>query len=164
MLSSIAREMRKYYVTLLIIDQRPSQIYDEVMSQLGTRISGWLGDEDDISAVLSGLAGRDSLRGILARLKPAEEVLMLGWGVPMPILVKSRRYDDQFWQDLPGSSGVKKIQQAINERIRLREKVTSRLVQLKSPTGCRQWLQMECGQGLPVIAFQAQVARQKFPA
>ena len=46
--STIAREMRKYYVTLLIIDQRPSQIYDEVMSQLGTRISGWLGDEDDI--------------------------------------------------------------------------------------------------------------------
>ena len=28
--ASIAREMRKYYVTLLIIDQRPSQIYDEV--------------------------------------------------------------------------------------------------------------------------------------
>ena len=54
--ATIAREMRKYYVTLLIIDQRPSQIYDEVMSQLGTRISGWLGDEDDIQAVLSGLA------------------------------------------------------------------------------------------------------------
>ncbi len=61
--SMIAREMRKYYVTLLVIDQRPSQIYDEVMSQLGTRISGWLGDEDDIHAVLSGLAGRDALRG-----------------------------------------------------------------------------------------------------
>src|SRR5690606_40336780 len=44
--STIAREMRKYYVTLLIIDQRPSQIYDEVMSQLGTRISCSLGDED----------------------------------------------------------------------------------------------------------------------
>ena len=68
--STIAREMRKYYVTLLIIDQRPSQIYDEVMSQLGTRVSGWLGDEDDIHAVLSGLAGRDALRGMLARLQP----------------------------------------------------------------------------------------------
>ena len=55
--ASIAREMRKYYVTLLIIDQRPSQISDEVMSQLGTRISGWLGDEDDVHAVLSGLSG-----------------------------------------------------------------------------------------------------------
>lgn len=98
--STIAREMRKYYVTLLIIDQRPSQIYDEVMSQLGTRITGWLGDADDIHAVLTGLAGREALRGMLARLQPKEEVLMLGWGVPMPILVRSRRYDDAFWEDI----------------------------------------------------------------
>lgn len=100
--STIAREMRKYYVTLLIIDQRPSQIYDEVMSQLGTRICGWLGDDLDIQAVLSGLAGKDTLRGMLARLQPKEEVLLLGWGVPMPIPVRSRRYNDQFWRDLKG--------------------------------------------------------------
>ncbi len=100
--STIAREMRKYYVTLLMIDQRPSQIYDEVMSQLGTRISGWLGDEDDIRAVLSGLAGREALRGMLARLQPKEEVLLLGWGVPMPLPVRSRRYDDKFWEELLG--------------------------------------------------------------
>ncbi len=100
--STIAREMRKYYVTLLIIDQRPSQIYDEVMSQLGTRISGSLGDEDDINAVLSGLPGRGGLRGMLAKLQPKEEVLMLGWGVPMPIPIRSRRYDQQFWIDLKG--------------------------------------------------------------
>ncbi len=102
--STIAREMRKYYVTLVIVDQRPSQIYDEVMSQLGTRISGWLGDDDDIRAVLSGLAGRDALRGMLARLQPKEEVLMLGWGVPMPLPVRSRRYDDRFWEELLGKS------------------------------------------------------------
>lgn len=101
--AAIAREMRKYYVTLLIIDQRPSQIYDEIMSQLGTRISGWLGDEDDIHAVLSGLAGREALRGMLSHLQQTEEVLLLGWGVPMPIPVRSRRYDDQFWSDLLGS-------------------------------------------------------------
>ena len=98
--STIAREMRKYYVTLLIIDQRLSQIYDEVMSQLGTRVSGWLGDENDIAAVLSGLAGREALRGMLARLQPKEEVLLLGWGVPMPILVRSRCYDQTFWDEL----------------------------------------------------------------
>ncbi|MFU8826735.1 MAG: ATP-binding protein [Brevefilum sp.] len=102
--STIAREMRKYYVTLLIIDQRPSQIYDEVMSQLGTRITGWLGDADDIHAVLTGLAGREALRGMLARLQPKEEVLMLGWGVPMPIVVRSRRYDDAFWEALVGKA------------------------------------------------------------
>jgi hypothetical protein len=103
--ATIARELRKYYVTLLIVDQRPSQIYDEVMSQLGTRISGWLGDEDDIHAVLSGLAGRDALRGMLARLQPKEEVLLLGWGVPMPLPVRSRRYDEAFWKDLLGGGG-----------------------------------------------------------
>ncbi len=107
--ATIARELRKYYVTLVIVDQRPSQIYDEVMSQLGTRISGWLGDEDDIHAVLSGLSGRDALRGMLARLQPKEEVLLLGWGVPMPLPVRSRRYDDAFWKELlSGSSSSQK--------------------------------------------------------
>ncbi len=111
--STIARELRKYYVTLLIVDQRPSQIYDEVMSQLGTRISGWLGDEDDIRAVLSGLSGRESLRGMLARLQPKEEVLLLGWGVPMPLPVRSRRYDDVFWRDLLGARGAKTTEDQI---------------------------------------------------
>ncbi|RLD02799.1 MAG: hypothetical protein DRI32_08325 [Chloroflexi bacterium] len=106
--ATIAREMRKYYVTLMIVDQRPSQIYDEVMSQLGTRISGWLGDDDDIRAVLSGLAGREALRGMLARLQPKEEVLLLGWGVPMPLPVKSRRYDDDFVRELRGGKKRKR--------------------------------------------------------
>jgi uncharacterized protein len=105
--ATIARELRKYYVTLLIVDQRPSQIYDEVMSQLGTRISGWLGDDLDIQAVLSGLSGREAIRGMLARLQPKEEVLLLGWGVPMPLPVRSRRYDDNFWHDLLGNKGKK---------------------------------------------------------
>jgi hypothetical protein len=113
--STIAREMRKYYVTLLIIDQRPSQIYDEVMSQLGTRITGWLGDSDDIQAVLIGLAGREALRGMLARLQPKEEVLMLGWGVPMPIVVHSRRYDDEFWEELLGNPSNRSADDIIDE-------------------------------------------------
>jgi DNA helicase HerA-like ATPase len=113
--AAIAREMRKYYVTLLIVDQRPSQISDEVMSQLGTRISGWLGDEDDVHAVLSGLSGRESLRGLLARLQPGEEVLLLGWGVPMPLPVRSRRYDDNFWRELFGAGSKKDEAQIMQE-------------------------------------------------
>jgi len=113
--STIAREMRKYYVTLLIIDQRPSQIYDEVMSQLGTRITGWLGDDSDIAAVLSGLASRDTLRGMLARLQPKEEVLLLGWGVPMPIPVRSRRYDETFWSELLGKNAGFDREKALKE-------------------------------------------------
>jgi uncharacterized protein len=113
--ATIAREMRKYYVTLLIIDQRPSQIDDEVMSQLGTRISGWLGDEDDVHAVLSGLAEREALRGMLARLQPKEEVLLLGWGVPMPLPVRSRRYDEVFWRELTGAKKARDEAQSIKE-------------------------------------------------
>lgn len=99
---TIARELRKYYVTLLVVDQRPSGIDDEIMSQLGTRITGWLGDDDDIRAVLTGLAGREQLRGMLARLLPEQEVLLLGWGVKMPIPVRSRRYDAEFWREMKG--------------------------------------------------------------
>jgi len=112
--ATIARELRKYYVTLLIVDQRPSQIYDEVMSQLGTRISGWLGDDLDIQAVLSGLSGRDALRGMLARLQPKEEVLLLGWGVPMPLPVRSRRYDESFWKEM-GGGGKKSREENLRE-------------------------------------------------
>ena len=85
---------------------------DEVMSQLGTRISGWLGDDLDIQAALSG---RDSLRGMLARLQPKEEVLLLGWGVPMPLPVRSRRYDESFWKEMSG--GGKKSREEINREL-----------------------------------------------
>ncbi len=113
--ATIARELRKYYVTLLIVDQRPSQIYDEVMSQLGTRISGWLGDDLDIQAVLSGLSGRDSLRGMLARLQPKEEVLLLGWGVPMPLPIKSERYDEAFFKKISGDKEKKSREENMRE-------------------------------------------------
>ena len=38
----------------------------------------------------------------MARLQPKEEVLLLGWGVPMPLPVRSRRYDEAFWKELLG--------------------------------------------------------------
>ena len=63
---TIAREMRKYNVTLVVIDQRPSGIDAEVMSQLGTRITGLLTEERDIDAVFTGMSGRAFLRSALA--------------------------------------------------------------------------------------------------
>ena len=97
---TIAREMRKFFVTLLVVDQRPSQISTEVMSQLGTRVSGWLGDEDDIHNILTGLPGREALRGMIARLEKKEEVLCMGWGVPVPTPVRTTIYNDEFWKRL----------------------------------------------------------------
>ena len=62
-----------------------------------------------------GLAGKDSLRGMLARLQPKEEVLLLGWGVPMPIPVKSRRYNDLFWRELKGDDSKRQESDILKE-------------------------------------------------
>jgi hypothetical protein len=44
---------------------------------------------------------------MLARLQPKEEVLLLGWGVPMPLPVRSRRYNEEFWNELLGKKSKK---------------------------------------------------------
>ncbi len=97
---TIARELRKYNVTLLIVDQRPSGIDPEVMSQIGTRVTCLLDDEADIRAVFSGVAGAAPLREVLARLDTRQQVLILGHAVPMPVVVRTRSYDEKFYASL----------------------------------------------------------------
>jgi DNA helicase HerA-like ATPase len=87
---TIARELRKYNVTLLIVDQRPSGIDPEVMSQIGTRVTCLLDDESDIRAVFSGVSGASELRNVLARLDTRQQALILGHAVPMPVVVRTR--------------------------------------------------------------------------
>jgi DNA helicase HerA-like ATPase len=100
---SIARELRKYNVTLLIVDQRPSAIDDEVMSQIGTRVTCLLDNEADIKAVFSGVSGAGALREVLARLDTQQQALILGHAVPMPVVVRTRDYDETFYQWLGAS-------------------------------------------------------------
>ncbi len=97
---TIAREMRKYYVSLLVVDQRPSSIDDEVLSQIGTRITALLNDEKDIQAVLTGVSGTDGLRSVLASLDSKQQALIIGHAVPMPVVVKTREYGAQFYRDM----------------------------------------------------------------
>ena len=89
---TIAREMRKYNVTLLVIDQRPSGIDEEVMSQIGTKITCLLDNERDIDSVLTGVSGKNELRSVLARLEAKQQVLIFGHAVPMPVVVRTREY------------------------------------------------------------------------
>lgn len=96
----IARELRKYNVTLLLVDQRPSGIDEEVMSQIGTRVTCLLDNEADIRAVFSGVNGANQLREVLARLDTKQQALILGHAVPMPVVVKTRDYDEQLYQAL----------------------------------------------------------------
>jgi DNA helicase HerA-like ATPase len=94
---TISRELRKYNVTLLIVDQRPSGIDPEVMSQIGTRVTCLLDDEQDIRAVFSGISGAGELRQVLARLDTRQQALILGHAVPMPVVVRTRDYDEAFY-------------------------------------------------------------------
>lgn len=97
---TIAREMRKYFVTLLIVDQRPSGIDNEVMSQVGTRITCLLNDEKDIDAIFTGVSGASGLRSVLAKLDSKQQALVLGHAVPMPVVVRTRPYDQDFYTQI----------------------------------------------------------------
>jgi DNA helicase HerA-like ATPase len=94
---TIARELRKFYVTLLVVDQRPSGIDAEVLSQIGTRITCQLNDERDIDAIFTGVSGGSHLRSVLATLDSREQALVLGHAVPMPMMVRTRKYDPVFY-------------------------------------------------------------------
>lgn len=97
---TIAREMRKYFVTLLVVDQRPSGIDPEVMSQVGTRITSLLNDEKDIEAIFTGVSGGQNLRSVLSKLDSKQQALLLGHAMPMPVVVQTRAYDTQFYRDI----------------------------------------------------------------
>lgn len=94
---TIARELRKYAVTLLIVDQRPSSIDNEVMSQLGSRITALLNDDRDIDAVFTGVSGSKGLKTVLAALDSRQQAMILGHAVPMPVVVRTRAYDQTFY-------------------------------------------------------------------
>ncbi|BAZ40915.1 hypothetical protein NIES4101_68760 [Calothrix sp. NIES-4101] len=97
---TIAREMRKYFVTLLVVDQRPSGIDNEVMSQIGTRVTALLNDEKDIEAIFTGVSGGTALRSVLAKLDSKQQALILGHAVPMPVVVRTRPYDEKFYAEI----------------------------------------------------------------
>jgi len=104
----IAREMRKFFVSLLVVDQRPSAIDEEVLSQIGTKMVAKLSDDKDIGAALVGTSDASSLRSILASLDAKQQALLLGHAVPMPIVVKTRTYDQDFYEALrthPAANG-----------------------------------------------------------
>ncbi|HET6566856.1 MAG TPA: ATP-binding protein [Rhodothermales bacterium] len=101
----IAREMRKFFVSLLVVDQRPSAIDEEVLSQIGTKIVAQLNDEKDIAAALVGTRDASSLRQVLASLDSKQQALILGHAVPMPIVVRTRTYDEAFYKAMRGDGG-----------------------------------------------------------
>jgi hypothetical protein len=114
---TIAREMRKYNVTLLVIDQRPSAIDEEVMSQLGTKITCLLDNERDIDAVLAGVNGKNELKTVLARLAPKQQALIFGHAVPMPVPIKIREWGSpkSYEEFTHGGDSTKQAEKDIKE-------------------------------------------------
>ncbi len=112
----IARELRKYFVSLLLVDQRPSGIDDEVLSQIGTKIIAALSDEKDINAVLSGVSNAGGMRSILASLDTRQQALIIGHAVPMPVVIRTRDYNAEFYKAMGFLEGAEK-QSKINKNI-----------------------------------------------
>jgi len=108
---TIARELRKYSVTLLVVDQRPSSIDADVMSQIGTRVTALLNDDKDIDAVFTGVSGSSSLKSVLASLDSRQQALVLGHAVPMPVVIRTRVYDEAFYRAV-GKPEVTRVQAA----------------------------------------------------
>jgi DNA helicase HerA-like ATPase len=115
---TIARELRKYNVTLLIVDQRPSGIDEEVMSQIGTRVTALLDNERDINAVFTGIAGASALREVLARLDTRQQALIMGHAVPMPVVIQTRTYDADFYAAM-GFQDAADLKRSRKERVNL---------------------------------------------
>ncbi|MFC2068230.1 helicase HerA domain-containing protein [Chloroflexota bacterium] len=113
---TIAREMRKYNVTLLVIDQRPSSIDSEVMSQIGTRITCLLDDERDIDSVLAGVPNKSEFKSVLTKLESKQQALIFGHAVPMPVVVKTREYGSaESYKDFISSGEVRNRRQAVKD-------------------------------------------------
>ena len=111
---TIAREMRKYYVSLLVVDQRPSGIDPEIISQLGTKLVAQLSDEKDIQAVLMGINGAHTLRSVLASLDTKKQALIMGHAVTMPVVVQTREYGEDFYRAMTNIS-VEHVDSLIKE-------------------------------------------------
>lgn len=112
---NIAREMRKYYVTLFIIDQRPSGIDTEVLSQIGTKIVAQLSDEKDVQAVLMGTSNATTLRAILSSLDSKKQALLVGHAITMPMVIETRTYDQTFYAAMQDPIMARPVKQVIDE-------------------------------------------------
>jgi DNA helicase HerA-like ATPase len=125
---TIAREMRKYLVTLMVIDQRPSGIDDEVMSQLGTRVTALLNDDHDLDAVFTGIRGGSQLKSLLTTLDSRQEVMVMGHAVPMEVVLRVRSFDADFYKSL--SAGNSPAGKRIEENLVKAEKAKTTLEDL----------------------------------
>ncbi len=90
-ITRIAKEGRKYGVSLALVSQRPSELSAQALSQCGTIFALRLANEADQRYVASLLP--EAAQGMLAALPSLEtqEAIASGQGVPLPMRI---RFDD----------------------------------------------------------------------
>jgi DNA helicase HerA-like ATPase len=102
-ISRIAKEGRKYGISLGLISQRPAELSPTALSQCGTIFALRLGSELDQRFVATALP--DTAQGMLAALPTLrnQEAIISGEGVPLPIRV---RFNDLPANGRPRSDGA----------------------------------------------------------
>jgi hypothetical protein len=110
----IAREMRKFQLTLAFVDQRPSQIDEEVMSQVANRFIMHLNDKRDIDTTVGTLTDPPKYRKIITGLMK-RECLVYGDSISVPSIIRIRNYYDEI--GLKASLSMDKTQAEVNKDI-----------------------------------------------
>ena len=102
-ITRIAREGRKYGVSLALISQRPSELSAQALSQCGTIFALRLANELDQRFMETVMP--DAARGNLALLSSlgTQEAIVCGEGVPLPMRI---RFEDVPWTRRPRSEGA----------------------------------------------------------
>ncbi|MGE4536040.1 MAG: ATP-binding protein [Desulfovibrio sp.] len=93
-LARIAKEGRKYGVSLGLVTQRPSEISETVLSQVNTLVSLRMSNEQDQLFVRRAMP--ENAAGLLSAL-PAlrtQEAVVVGEGVPVPMRIRLRDLAD----------------------------------------------------------------------
>ncbi len=91
---SIARETRKFQLTLAFVDQRPSQIDEEVYSQIANTFVMHMTDDKDIKRVVQTLPDAKKWRGVISGLQK-RECFVRGDAVAVPSIVEVLNYKDE---------------------------------------------------------------------
>ena len=108
----IAREGRKFGLSMVLSSQRPSELSQTVLSQCNTFLLHRIVNDRDQELVKKMVP--DSLSGLLRELPilPSRKAILVGWAFPIPVLVemnyleKSQRpssNDPSFWDVWTGN-------------------------------------------------------------
>ena len=103
-ITRIAKEGRKYGVSLALVSQLPSELSGQVLAQCGTVFAMRLGHYLDQRFM--GTALPDAARGMLSALPSmrTQEAIVFGEGVPLPMHI---RFDDLAQERRPRSDSAK---------------------------------------------------------